>query len=581
MLFNGWCQRLRLSDMISFIRENWPDLYVIELVYSIIPVRLAGFSKTKEYSRAMSYKILVCGNLSENGLKILEQAANIEVDRKPELSEEELLKIIADYHGVIVRSDTKLTAPVIAKGDNLKVLGRAGTGVDNIDVAAATQRGIVVMNTPGGNTVTTAEHALALMVALARNVPQATASMKNGKWEKKKFSGVELLDKVLGIVGVGKIGSVLASRALGLGMRVIAYDPYLTKEAAAKMNVELVTLDDLFARADFISVHTPMTPETKNIINKDAFAKMKKGVRIINCARGGLINETDLYDAVKEGKVAGAALDVFVQEPPPADHPLLTLEQVICTPHLGASTAEAQVNVAVAIAEQFVDFFANGTIRGGVNVSAVNAEVLSHIKPYIELGEKIGSFQGQAFGYNVKKINIEYSGDVVEYDVKPITQAILVGLLSPTSERVNFVNASLVASERGIRVSESTSRRAVDFASMIDVTMEVEGQQSRVAGALLGENDLRIVRINGFHLEAIPKGHMLLCSNNDIPGVLGKVCTLLGDNGVNIGRLYLGRKEVGGVAIMLSQIDTPAGDDLLEKLNQIAEIVSAKSIFLQ
>ncbi len=528
----------------------------------------------------MSYKILVCGNLSETGMKILEQADGIELDRRGELKEEELLEIIANYDGVIVRSDTKITAPVIAIGDKLKVLGRAGTGVDNIDVIAATQRGIVVMNTPGGNTVTTAEHALALMVSLARNVAQATASMKAGKWEKKKFSGVELLDKVLGIVGMGRIGSIVASRAIGFGMRPICFDPYLTREAAAKLNVELVSLDDLYARADFITVHTPMTTETKNIINKDAFAKMKNGVRVINCARGGLINENDLFDAIKSGKVAGAALDVFVEEPVSADHPLLKLDQVICTPHLGASTAEAQINVAVAIAEQMRDFFATGTIRGAVNASSVNPEVLAQVKPYIELGEKIGSFQGQAFGHNVKKIHIDYSGDVVEYDVKLITQAILVGLLAPTSERVNFVNAALVAEERGVRISEARSRRATDFASMVEVTMETEEQQSRVAGALLGEKDLRIVRVNGFNLEAIPKGHMLLCTNRDVPGVLGKFCSLLGENNINIGRLYLGRKEVGGTAIMLSQIDTSASDELISALAQMPDIISAKRVYL-
>jgi D-3-phosphoglycerate dehydrogenase / 2-oxoglutarate reductase len=527
-----------------------------------------------------THRILVCGNLSESGLKILEQAKGIEVDRKPELSQEQLLEIIDNYDGVIVRSETRITEPVIAAGKRLKVIGRAGTGVDNIEVPAATQRGIVVMNTPGGNTVTTAEHALALLVSLARNVPQATGSMKAGKWEKKKFSGVELQNKVLGIIGLGRIGAVVASRAFGFGMRVVGFDPYLTREATAKMNIEPVTLDELYARSDFITIHTPLTPETKNLINKDSIGKMKAGVRIINCARGGLVDEVDLYNAIKSGKVAGAALDVFVEEPPPPDHPLLSLDQVICTPHLGASTAEAQVNVAVAIAEQIVDFLEHGAVRGAVNVPAVNAEMLAEIGPYIELGEKIGSFQGQAFGYNVKRVQIEYSGAVVEYDVRPITQAILVGLLGPTSERVNFVNASIVAEERGIRVSEALSRRAVDFASMIEVVMEAEGQQSRVAGALFSEKDLRIVRINGFNLEAIPKGHMLLCTNRDVPGVLGRFCTLLGNSGVNIGRLYLGRKEIGGVAIMLCQIDTPASDQLLTELNKMPDILSAKRVFL-
>lgn len=525
-------------------------------------------------------KILVCGNLSEQGLQILESAEGIEVDRKPELNQEQLLEIIAQYDGVVVRSETKITAPVIAAGDRLKVIGRAGTGVDNIDVPAATQRGIVVMNTPGGNTVTTAEHTMALMVSLARNVPQASASTKAGKWEKKRFQGVELFNKVLGVVGLGKIGGVVASRAQGFGMRVIAFDPFLTREAAAKMNIELVSLDELYSRADFITIHTPMTPETKGIIGKQAFEKMKKGVRVINCARGGLVDEQALYEAIKSGKVAGAALDVFVQEPVPADHPLLELEQVICTPHLGASTAEAQINVAIAIAEQLVEFFHNGTIRGAVNAPAVGADMLAQIRPYIELGEKLGLFLSQTLGKDIQRVKIEYSGNVVDYDVKPISQAILAGLFSQMSDRVNFVNAGVIAQERGIDVSESLSRRAVDFASMIDVSVEGSEGINTVAGAVFSKRDVRIVRINDFHLEAIPKGHMLLCSNRDVPGVLGRLATMLGDNGINIGRLYLGRKEVGGLALVLCEIDTPATEEILSKLTSLPDIISAKKIYL-
>jgi D-3-phosphoglycerate dehydrogenase / 2-oxoglutarate reductase len=524
----------------------------------------------------MSYKILICGNLSEQGVKVFTAAAQIVVDNKPELTEAELVAIIADYDAVVVRSDTRITAPVIAAGQRLKVIGRAGTGVDNIDVAAATERGVVVMNTPGGNTVTTAEHAMALLVALARNVPQATASMKAGKWEKKKFSGIELLDKVLGIIGMGRIGSVVASRAQGFGMRVLAYDPYLTREAAAKMNVESVTLAELYRRADFITIHTPATAETKNLINAAAIDQMKPGVRLINCARGGLINETDLYEAIKAGKVAGAALDVFVQEPVAADHPLLTLDQVICTPHLGAATTEAQVNVAVAIAEQIVDFLCQGTVRGAVNAPAVSAEMLAQLQPYIELGRKLGAFQGQAFGHNVQQLQIEYLGAVVDYDLKPITQAILVGLLAPTSAQINFVNATLVAEARGIRLTESRSRRATDFVSMITVTMQTETQTSCVAGALLRENDVRIVRVNEFSLEAIPRGYMLLCTNRDLPGVLGRVCSFLGEKAINIGQLYLGRKEIGGVAMILSQIDTLPTKEMLTELRQIPDILSAQ-----
>ncbi|MCS6884692.1 MAG: phosphoglycerate dehydrogenase [Acidobacteriota bacterium] len=525
-------------------------------------------------------KILVCGNISEQGLRILEDAGEIEVDRKPELNQEQLLAIIANYDAVIVRSETKITSSVIAAAEKLKLIGRAGSGVDNIDVKAATQRGIVVMNTPGGNTVTTAEHTMALLLSIARNVPQATASVKAGKWEKKKFQGVELFNKTLGIIGLGKIGSVVASRAQGFGMRVIAYDPFLTREAAAKMNIELVSLDDLYSRSDFITIHTPLTAETKGMIGKDAFEKMKKGVRIINCARGGLVDEAALYDAIQSGKVAAAALDVFAQEPVPTDHPLLKLDQVVCTPHLGASTEEAQINVAVAIAEQFVDFFKKGTIRGAVNAPTIGADLLEQLRPYLELGEKLGLFLAQTLDKNLRRVKIEYSGTVTEYDIKPVTQSILAGLFSQMSDRVNFVNAGIIAQERGIDVSESLSRRAVDFASLIEVSVEGSNSVSTVAGTVFGKNDIRIVKINDFHLEAIPKGHMLLCSNRDVPGVLGRLATLLGDNGINIGRLYLGRKEIGGAALVLCEIDTPVTDEIVAKLAALPDILSARKIYL-
>lgn len=528
----------------------------------------------------MKYKVLVCGNLAEDGLAILRAAENIELDVKPELKEDELTAIIGAYHGLVVRSDTKPTEKVIAAADNLKVIGRAGTGVDNIDVPAATQRGIVVMNTPGGNTVTTAEHAFALMMALARNIPQGTYSLKAGKWERKKYTGVELYDKTLGVLGVGRIGGIVANRGTAFGMHPIGYDPYLTKDAAAKLGIELVSLDQLFARSDFISIHTPLTPETRHIVGKDAFAKMKKGVRIVNCARGGLIDEVALAEALQSGTVAGAALDVFEQEPPPADHPLLGLDNVIYTPHLGASTTEAQVNVAVAIAKQLVDFFTTGAIFGAVNAPSVSGELLTELRPYVELGQKLGSFQGQAFGSNVTRVMIEYSGAVANLDTRPITQAVLVGLMTGTSNRLNFVNASLIAEERGISVSESKNRSAKDFASLISIWTETDSGESDVAGAIFREKDLRIVRVNGFPLEAIPKGNMLLCTNRDIPGTLGRICAVLGENSVNIARLYLGRKEMGGTAISLIQVDSTASEDVMAKLAEIPEVLKARRIQL-
>ncbi|MBX7220931.1 MAG: phosphoglycerate dehydrogenase [Blastocatellia bacterium] len=526
------------------------------------------------------FKVLVCGNLAEDGLAVFRSADNIELDVKPELKEAELIECIAPYHGLVVRSDTKPTAKVIEAADNLKIIGRAGTGVDNIDAAAATKRGIVVMNTPGGNTVTTCEHAFALMMALARNVPQGTSSLKSGRWERKKLTGVELYDKTLGIIGMGRIGGNVATRAIAFGMHPIAFDPYLTKEAAAKLGVESVSLADLFARSDFITLHTPFTPETANLINEAAFAKMKPGVRIVNCARGGLIDEDALVEAIKSGKVAGAALDVFATEPPATDHPLFGLDKVIYTPHLGASTTEAQVNVAVAIAHQMVDFFKTGAVFGAVNVPAVSAEVLAEVGPSITLGEKLGSFQGQAFGHNIKRIHIEYNGRIAESDVRPVTQAILVGLMRPTSDCINFVNASLIAEERGIKVTEAKNRKSADYASLISIWVETDDRESEVAGALFGEKDLRIVRVNGFALEAIPKGNLLLCTNRDVPGVLGRICTKLGENQINIAQLYLGRKELGGSAILLAEIDSPASSEILTILTEIPDVLSARSIQL-
>ncbi len=526
------------------------------------------------------FKVLVCGNLAEDGLAVFRAADNVELDVKPELKEDELVACIGPYHGLVVRSDTKPTAKAIAAAENLKVIGRAGTGVDNIDVKAATKRGVVVMNTPGGNTVTTAEHSFALLMALARNIPQGTASLKAGRWDRKKLMGVELCNKTIGILGFGKIGSEVASRAIGFGMRPIAYDPYLTKEAANKQGVEQVTLDELFARADFITVHTPYTPETANLLNRTAFSKMKRGVRIVNCARGGLIDELALVDAIKEGIVAGAALDVFENEPPPADHPLLKLDQVIYTPHLGASTQEAQVSVAVAIAHQMVDFFRTGAVFGAVNAPSVSAEILTEVGPYITLGEKLGSFQGQAFGHNLKRVHIEYSGNVAGFDVRPIAQAILVGLLGPTSDRINFVNALLIAEERGITVTESKQHKSTDFASLITITAETTDQESTIAGALFGQKDLRIVRVNGFPLEAIPQGNMLLCTNRDLPGVLGRICARLGEEQINIARLYLGRKEIGGKAILLAQVDSELSGEVITALNQVPDVLSARKIQL-
>jgi D-3-phosphoglycerate dehydrogenase len=525
-------------------------------------------------------RILVCDGLEKNGVDKLRSASGVTVDEYPSIGSDDLAGIIDGYDALIVRSKTRVTADLIERAATLRVIGRAGTGVDNIDVAAATRRGVVVMNAAAGNTVTTAEHTMAMLLSLARQIPQAVTSTKAGHWEKTRFLGVELMGKTLGIVGLGRIGAAVAERARAFRMNILAYDPYFTREAAHELGIEMIALDDLIARADFITIHTPLTDETRGIINSTAIDRMKPGVRLINCARGGLIDESALIDAIRSGKVAGAALDVFEQEPTPPENPLLALDEVITTPHLGASTAEAQLGVATMIAEQVLDYLRHGTVRGAVNMPAVSAELLAAIGPYILLGEKIGLFQGQVFGHDFREIAIEYSGEVTEHDVKPITQAVLAGLLSPVIERVNMVNAAMVAEQRGIKVSESLSRRARDFASMIRVRAVTAERESEVAGALFGRRDGRLVRINGFSLEAIPKGHMLFLFNRDHPGVLGSIATFIGEHNVNIGRLYLGRKKIGESALALIQIDQPMSEETLGALASLPGVISVKQVRL-
>ncbi len=526
-------------------------------------------------------KILISDSMSSKAVEVLKNTPGMTCDVITGLKPEELKAKIKEYHALVVRSATKVTAEIMEAADNLKVIGRAGTGVDNIDTIAATKRGIVVMNTPGGNTVTTAEHAIAMMMALARKIPQATASMRKGEWEKKKFEGTEITGKTLGVLGVGNIGSVVASRALGLRMNVIAYDPYISAEAADKLGVTLVSMDELFKKSDFITIHIPLSNETKNIINAETFKKMKKGVKIINCARGGIVCEADLAEAIKAKTVSGAAFDVFEKEPPAPDNPLLGLEEVILTPHLGASTHEAQENVAIAIAEQISDYLVNGTIRNAVNVPSIPAELLASLGPYINLGEKLGSFQGQILEGGIEEITVEYSGDVVSYDVAPISIACIKGLLDQVLDLyVNFVNAPFVAKERGIKVVEIKSSRSIDFASSITIRVKTNRGENIVEGALFGKKEPRIVRIDKFFLDAIPEGHLLLLTNEDKPGVIGNVGTLLADNKVNIARLHLGRQTVGGEAVSVWNIDTPVSKGLLEKVLKLPNMISARVVDL-
>ncbi len=526
-------------------------------------------------------KILVTDSLAPEGLAVFKNADGFEVDVKLGLKPDELKKICGDYDGWVIRSGTKITAELIEAAKNLKVIGRAGVGYENIDADAATKRGIVVMNTPGGNNVTTGEHTIALMMALARHIPQSVASLKSGKWDRNKFIGVELCNKTIGVIGLGNVGRIVAERAAGLRMKVIGYDPFIAAENIARMGVEPGTLKDIFTKSDFITVHVPLTPETQGLINRGAFAKMKSGVRIINCARGGIVDEQDLADAIKKGKVAGAALDVYVDEPPKPNHPLLQLEQVVTTPHLGASTDEAQLNVAIAVAEQMVDFLAKGVVRYAVNVPSVSPELLEVLRPYLTLGEKLGSLHTQMAGALPKEVQVEYRGDVTQYNVAALTLAVLKGLLSPVMESVvNYVNAPLVAKERGIKVMESKSEQAGDFASSITVKAKNGKQNLEVEGAMFGAKHPRIVRVNNFYLEAAPEGYILILQNKDVPGVVGAVGTILGNNGINIAGMELGRSEKAGNAISFTHVDEMVSKKALDELRALPQIVSATLVKL-
>jgi len=525
-------------------------------------------------------KILVSDPLSQRGLEILEKEKNLRFDLKPGLAPEELKKILPEYDAIIIRSETKLKADIIEAGNRLKVIGRAGIGLDNVDLSAATKKGVVVMNTPQENAIAAAEHTIAMMLAASRKIPQATASMRAGKWEKKKFMGVELYNKTLGLIGIGVIGTIVADRARGLKMKAIGYDPYLPAEAAEKKGVELVSLDELLSRSDFITIHTPLTEETRDLIDENALSKMKDGVILVNCARGGIINEKHLYEAIRAGKVAGAALDVFEKEPA-TGNPLLELEGVISTPHLGAATGEAQENVAIAIAQQIVDYLVHGEARNAVNMPAVSPDSLPFLRPYLRLGEQLGSFLGQISNYAIEEVLIEYHGEVVEYGTKAITISILKGLLTPfVGETVNFVNASIMAKERGIRVTESVSEKGEDFSSLIALTVRSKMEQNYIAGTLFGRKELRIVKLNDFLIEALPEGYILLVNNYDRPGVIGNIGMALGSQNINIATMQFGRDRMGGMAISLLHLDTSLPMGMLGEILRLPNIISVRQIKL-
>ena len=523
-------------------------------------------------------KVLISDTLAEEGIAILRNTPGIEVDVMTNLTHDELRAVIKDYDGLIIRSATKVTKEIIDQADKLRVIGRAGIGLDNVDVQAASMRGIVVMNTPSGNTITTGEHAIALMMSLARKIPQATASMKEGKWEKNKFMGSEVFNKTLGIIGIGRVGTIVADRAQGIKMNVIAYDPFISPEAAEKLGVSLVSLPQLLETSDFISVHTPLTKETRGIINAVAFAKMKQGVYIINCARGGIISEKDLYEALMAGKVAGAALDVFEEEPT-KNQALISLENVICTPHLGASTDEAQINVAIAIAEQVAAYLTQGEIKNAVNFPSVSAELMTLIQPYLELAEKLGKFEGQLITGAIQEVIVEYSGEILTYNVAPLTISLLKGLLTPIlNENINYINAPVVAKNRGIKVVEVKSSEVKDYTSMISVTVKTSREEISCAGAIFGRHDPRIVQLNKFPVEVIPEGHMIILSNYDRPGVIGNIGTTLGENGVNIARLHLSREQLDKQALVVLTTDTPVSPEVQEKLRNLPHVIALQTL---
>ncbi len=519
-------------------------------------------------------KVLVLDNLDNVGIEIFNQEG-IQTDIKGKLTPDELAAIIDNYDGIALRGATKVTAEVFKNISRLKVIGRAGSGTDNIDTKIATKNGVVVMNAPGGNTITTAEHAIALMFALARRVPQASASMKEGKWEKNSFIGTELTDKTLGIIGIGNIGKIVAERALGLKMIVLGYDPFVNKEDMLKLGIEPVKLDEIYARSDFISYHTPLTPETKGMINAQTIAKMKKGVFLINCARGALINEIDLLNALESDHVKGVALDVFPVEPPSSNTGLYKHPNVILTPHLGASTNEAQKKVAVMIAEQICDFLKNGIIRNSINFPSVAAELLPILQPYFSLCERLGSFLGQILEDPLNELRVEYLGNASNLKVASLTLFVLKGILQHQIEDVNLVNSRMIAEERGIKITEAKSNKADNYMSLIRVITITEKGEKSVSGTIFG-NGPKIIQINNFPIEAELSGGMLMLENQDVPGVVGRVGTFLGEKAINIAGLQLGRKEAGGIAISLINVDNVVPDDVLAQLAKLPHITSAR-----
>ena len=521
-------------------------------------------------------KVLISDKMDPKAAQIFRERG-LEVDEITGKTPEELKAIIGQYDGLAIRSATKVTKEILDAATNLKVVGRAGIGVDNVDIPAASAKGVVVMNTPFGNSITTAEHAIALMFALARQLPEADASTQAGKWEKNRFMGVELTSKTLGLIGAGNIGSIVAERARGLKMKVIAYDPFLTAERAVELGLEKVELDDLLRRADFITLHTPLTDQTRNILSRENLAKTKKGVRIINCARGGLIDEAALKEGLDSGHIAGAALDVFVTEPA-KENPLFGTPNFVSTPHLGASTTEAQVNVAIQVAEQMADFLINGGVTNALNMPSLSAEEAPKLKPYMALAEKLGSLVGQLAHGAIKGLSIEVEGAAAELNMKPITGGVLAGFMRVHSDTVNMVNAPFLAKERGLDVREVRHDREGDYQTLVRVTAETASGPRSVAGTLFGNAAPRLVELFGVKVEADLTGYMLYVVNEDAPGFIGRLGTTLGEAGINIGTFHLGRVAAGGEAVLLLSVDEPVGPDVIAKVEKLPGVKLVRAL---
>ncbi len=526
-------------------------------------------------------KILVSDSLSEEGLKILKEVKDFQVDVKTGMKPEDLEEVIKDYDALIVRSASKVTKDIIDGAKKLRVIGRAGVGLDNVDLAAATERGIVVMNAPAGNTISTCEHTMSMLLALARNIPQSNDSTKKGEWKRAKFMGVELYKKTLGIIGLGRIGREVARRALSFGMKIKGYDPYLSREVAEELGIEVVELKDLLNNSDFITVHVPLTDDTNHMLSDKQFDMLKKGARILNCARGGIIDEQALIKALKDGRAAGAALDVFETEPPDPNSELLKLDNVIVSCHLGASTEEAQVNVAIEIAECVGDFLLGKGIRNAANYPNIDAELYKVLKPYIIMSERLGNFASQLIEGRINEVEVKFSGEITKYDSASLTMAIMKGMLYPVlKETVNFINAIPLARSRGIQIKQTKTSVDEEFANLVSLTVKSDKGTKTVAATLSPKREPRIVKIDEFYVEASPFGHILVMKNWDVPGIIGNVGSLMGKHNINIAAMVFGRKTPGGEAVSILNIDSPISPELLDKIKKLQNILEVKLVRL-